>query len=443
MRVPIAATGIVFISLVVSGPWSATPGLAAGSHDGGSRSAVLAPGQEAAVGSLLERPDVRAAVDAVREGEPQVIQEQVELSEIPAPLMKEARRGAAMRARFERLGLTNVRTDAAGNVLGDRPGRALHPHLVLAAHLDTVFPEGTNVKTTREGALIKGPGIADDSRGLAVLLGVIRALNAAKVQTDGTITFVANVGEEGLGNLRGMKELFDRTLAGQVDAFVSIDGSGLDITNVGVGSHRYRVTFKGPGGHSFGDFGMANPIHALGRAVAEIADFQVPSEPKTTFNVGRINGGTSVNSIAYEAWMEVDMRSADSAALASLDARFQKAVDKAVAAENARWGGSGRVTVSKDLVGDRPAARTPNDSRLVRTALAVTRTLNGEGSNLGSGSTDANYPMSLKMPAITIGGGGAGRGAHSLGESFDTTGSSKGTERALLLAVAVVTKSGL
>lgn len=368
-----------------------------------------------------------------------MLQDQVELTEIPAPLMKEDRRAAAMRSRFEALGLDNVRIDAAGNVLGERPGRARRPHLVFAAHLDTVFPEGTDVKVVHQGSTLKAPGIADNGRGLGVLLGVIRALKAGNVQTDGTITFVANVGEEGLGDLRGVREIFDRTLNGQADSFVSIDGTGLDVTNGGVGSYRYRVTFKGPGGHSYGDFGLVNPIYALGRAIAQIADFQVPISPRTTFNVGRIGGGTSVNSVPYEAWMEMDMRSAEPAELAKVDAAFRRAVERALADENARWG-RGALTVDVQRVGDRPAGKTPDGSPIVRTAIDVTRALGSANVELGSGSTDANYPMSLGIPAITIGGGGNSRGAHSLAESFDSTESWRGTERALLLAVALVSK---
>jgi len=391
--------------------------------------------------ALLELPQVKAALEAAQRGEARVLNEQAELSEIPAPLMNETRRGEAVRAKFSALGLLNVRTDAAGNVIGDRPGRSLHPRLVLAAHLDTVFPEGTDVKTSREGSILKGPGIADDARGLAVLLGVARALDAGKVQTDGTITFVANVGEEGLGDLRGMKQLFNQTLKGAIDYFVSIDGSGLDVTNVGVGSHRYRVTFKGPGGHSYGDFGLANPIHALGRLIAQVADFQVPAEPRTTFNVGRVTGGTSINSIPYLASLEMDMRSVDRGALDRVDANFRKAVDRALAEENARWDNHGRLSVSVDLVGDRPAGRTAEDSFILREAVGVTRALGGVP-DLGAGSTDANYPMSLHIPAITIGGGGLAHGVHSLAESFDSTGSWLGTERALLLAVALATSPG-
>ena len=223
----------------------------------------------------------------------------------------EARAASSSSRRFSSSGCRTCASIACGNVLGDRPGASPTPHFVLAAHLDTVFPEGTDVRVKREGPILRAPGIADDCRGLAVLVAIIRALKQANVQTPGSITFVADVGEEGLGDLRGMKQLFNETMKGQIDRFVSIDGTGLGITNVAVGSHRYRVTFKGPGGHSFGAFGLANPIDALGRAVAKIADFQVPKQPKTTFNVGRIGGGTSVNSIPFEGWMEVDMRSSD------------------------------------------------------------------------------------------------------------------------------------
>src|SRR5207245_9256352 len=188
-----------------------------------------------------------------------------------------------------------------------------------AGHLGTVFPEGTDVTVKREGAVLRGPGIGDDCRGLAVLVAIIRALKQANVQTPGSITFVADVGEEGLGDLRGMKQLFNDTMKGQIDRFVSIDGSGVSITNVAVGSHRYRVTFKGPGGHSFGAFGLANPIGALGRAIAKLSELQVPRQPKTTFNVGRVGGGTSVNSIQFDGWLEVDMPSSDPASAAVSD----------------------------------------------------------------------------------------------------------------------------
>ena len=388
------------------------------------------------VAELLRDPLVRASLDAARQGEALTLEDQIRICEVPAPPFQEASRGEVLRQSFQELGLRNVRVDKAGNVLGDRPGASARPRLVLSAHLDTVFPEQTDVTVKRQGAVLRGPGIGDDCRGLAVMLGAIRALRQAGLQTPGTITFVATVGEEGLGDLRGVKQLFKETLAGEIDRFVSIDGTGLGITNAGVGSRRYRVTFKGPGGHSFAAFGLANPMGALGRAVAKIAEFRVPREPKTTFNVGRVGGGTSINSIPADAWMEVDIRSVDSAALAALDSRLQKAIEGAVAEENARWGRPGVITVERALVGDRPAGGTPADSPIVRTAEAVHRALNIPV-GLNESSTDSNIPMSLRIPALTIGGGGRGAGAHSPGESFDSTDSARGTERALLLVIAL------
>lgn len=385
---------------------------------------------------LLRDPAVKAAMAAVIRNEPRILNEQVELCEVPAPPFKEQERGQLLRRKFEALGLKNVRADSLGNILGERQGTAPRPHLVFTAHLDTVFPEGTDVKTTRAGTIIKGPGIGDDCRGLAVLLGVIRALDEGRVITTGPITFVGTLGEEGLGDLRGVKHLFNESLKGQIDRFVSIDGTGYGITDVAVGSLRYRVTFTGPGGHSYGSFGMANPIHALGRAIDAVADFDVPSTPKATFSVGRIGGGTSVNSIAFESWMEVDMRSADPSALASLDARFLKAVDQALTAENARWGNRGQLSVRVDLVGNRPAGRVPEGSPVVEAAVSVTRAL-GLPVELSEGSTDANVAMSLNIPGICIDGGGIGTGAHAPREQFDSTDSWKGTQRAVLIALAL------
>jgi acetylornithine deacetylase/succinyl-diaminopimelate desuccinylase-like protein len=376
------------------------------------------------------------ALKAAERNEAHFIDEQVRICEIPAPPFMEDARGRELAKLFEQSGLQNVRADKAGNVIGVRPGKSARPNVVIAAHLDTVFPEGTNVKVTRDATLLKGPGIGDDCRGLGVLLAVIQALDDGKVQTQGTLTFVADVGEEGLGDLRGMKELFGSTLKDQIDKFVSIDGTGLGVTNLGVGSYRYRVTFKGPGGHSYGAFGMANPIQAMGRAIAKIDAFEVSSNPKTTFNVGRVGGGTSVNAIPFEAWMEVDMRSADKASLEALHSRFKAAVAEAVQEENERWKSKGSVSASLELVGYRPAGQTPESSPIVQTALAVTRSL-GANVRLSESSTDANVPMNLGIPAITIGSGGVGKAAHSPEESFDTKNSLLGTQRALLLAIAL------
>ena len=361
---------------------------------------------------------VRTAVDRIRADNAWTIDQQVSICEIPAPPFKEERRAAEMKKRFEALGLRNVRIDSIGNVIAERPGSGGGPVVVIAAHLDTVFPEETDVSVTRQGTMLRGPGIGDDCRGLAVLLAVAKAMGTASVRTQGTIYFVANVGEEGPGNLRGVKHLFAKPPA-KIDYFISVDGTGLGLTTRAVGSNRYKVSYKGPGGHSYGAFGMPSPIHALGRAIAKISAIQVPRTPKTTFNVGIIEGGTSVNTISPLGAMEVDLRSESPEELAKLDASFRKAVDEALAEENARWPQS-RVKVTVDVVsmGVRPAAAPPDSQRIIQTAQAAARALGFEVSGSAS-STDANWPMSLGIQAITLDGGGEGRGAHSTSESYD------------------------
>ena len=397
---------------------------------------ALAAAQPGDVGAfLMSDKAVVHALERAKINEPEILAEQIRICEIPAPPFGEEKRGLELKAIFTRLGLKNVRIDAVGNVLGERPGKASNPHLVMAAHLDTVFPIETDVKVTKDGPWLKGPGIGDDCRGLAVLIGVVRALDEARVTTEGSITFVGNVGEEGLGDLRGTKALFNETLKGRIDRFISVDGSGLGMTRVGVGSFRYRLAYRGPGGHSYGAFGRVNPIHALGRAIAEIAEFQVAQEPRTTFNVGRIGGGTSVNSIPFEAWAEVDMRSHDKASLDALHSRFLAAADAAAVAENKRWG-KGTITVVKESVGVRPAGETKATDYIVQAAESVTRSL-GASIEWSTTSTDSNVPMSLGIPAITIDGGGDGKDAHALTEAFDTTDSWKGTQRAVLIALAL------
>jgi len=402
-----------------------------------SFSFAAAQSGEAGLQQLLASPKIKQALEVLKASEPQTINEQIRACEIPAPSFKEERRAAWFKQRFAELGLKNVRIDKVGNVLGERPGKGAGPVLVLAAHLDTVFPEGTDVRVKREGAILKGPGIGDDCRGLAVILAVARALDAAKIETDGTIIFVANVGEEGLGDLRGVRHLFGGELKGRATHFISVDGVGLGVTNTAVGVVRYRVTFRGPGGHSYGAFGLPSPIHAMGRAIEKISRFEVPAQPKTTFNVGKVEGGTSVNSIAHTAWMEVDMRSESAAELGRLEAEFKQAVQAAVDEENAARPNKSPVTVELKVVSQRPAGVQAPDSPIVRTALAADAAL-GIKSELSSGSTDSNIPISLKIPAITIDGGGSGKGAHSLDEYSDTTNSHLGTQRALLIVLGIV-----
>jgi acetylornithine deacetylase/succinyl-diaminopimelate desuccinylase-like protein len=401
----------------------------------------------APLSSTSRLPQVHRALDYLKTIEPETIEEQVTITEIPAPTFQEQKRAAYFKQRFTELGLRNVRIDRAGNAIGERPGAGGGPTLVIAAHLDTVFDEDTNVTVKRDGAVLKAPGIGDDGRGLAVLLAIARALNEARIKTQGTILFVGNVAEEGLGDLKGVRHLFQEELKGRITHFISIDGAGLGITNKAVGSNRYRVTYRGPGGHSYGAFGMPSPVHALGRAVEKIARFEAPKEPKTTFNVGRIEGGASVNAIADSAWMEVDLRSESAAELARIDAAFKRAVQTALEEENARTLSVPTLsvptlsvpTLSVEVkpVGQRPAGEQPAEAPIVQTALAADAVL-GATSNLRASSTDSNLPISLGIPAITIGGGGQGNGAHSLDESFDTTDSHLGTQRALLIALGIV-----
>src|SRR5215467_5147985 len=275
-------------------------------------------------------PSVRAALDIIKADNAWTLQQQTELTQIPSPPFKESVRAAEFKKRLEVLGVTNVRIDSVGNVIAERPGTGNGPTVLIQGHLDTVFPEGTDVRLKRLGDKLRAPGIGDDDRGLAVVLAVARAFEKAGVQTNGTVYFVGDVGEEGPGNLRGTRNLVTKELKGKIDYFITVDGAGLGIASRAVGSNRYRVTYKGPGGHSYGAFGIPNPIHALGRAIAAISDVQVPTTPKTTFNVGIIQGGTSVNSISGDATMEVDMRSEDAASLAAVDAKVQKALHDAL-----------------------------------------------------------------------------------------------------------------
>src|SRR3954470_5107203 len=297
---------------------------------------------------------LRAALDVLKADNAWTVQQQIELTQIPAPPFKETARAAEYKKRLEALGLRNVRIDAVGNVIAERKGVGTGPTVVIAGHLDTVFPEGTDVTVKRDGDKLRAPGISDDDRGLAVVLAVARAFEKTGIQTNGTVYFIGNVGEEGPGNLRGTRYLFAKELKGKIDYFISVDGTGLDVASRAVGSYRYRVTYKGPGGHSYGAFGIPNPIHALGRAIAGIADIQVPTTPKTTFNVGIVSGGTSVNSIPFEGSMEVDMRSEDAKSLADVNEKVMRVLRQALDAENARGPGAraakAKLTMTIDTI---------------------------------------------------------------------------------------------
>lgn len=360
------------------------------------------------------------------------LEQQKSICEIPAPPFGEAERAREFQRRMEALGLQKVRMDSVGNVLAERPGRGKGergrgsmgrgPTVVLAGHLDTVFPIETDVRVRESGGRLTGPGISDNCRGLAVVLAVARAYQRLNPAHDGRIIFVGNVGEEGPGNLRGVRHLFESELKGRIDYFISVDGAGLNVASRAVGSNRYRVTYRGPGGHSYGSFGIPNPIHALGRAIAAISDLQVPAVPRTTFNVGIVSGGTSVNSIAFEAAMEVDMRSESAEALSALDSQVRSAIHAALDEENARWPGHraerARITVSIDTIGIRPGGAQSDSARIVQVALQTGRAL-GFTAATGASSTDANLPISIGVPAIAINGGGRSQGAHSLSEWYE------------------------
>lgn len=389
----------------------------------------------------------------VREGDDRTLQDQVELALIPAPPFGEAARAALMERLLAEAGLDSLWRDSAGNVLALLTGGAdpEAPPLILAAHLDSAFPPGTPVTLRRDGPRIRVPGITDDARGLAALVALARALRGARVPLGAPILFVATVGEEGSGDLRGAKHLFRPGGEGREAAgFISLDGAGIDgIVVRGVGSRRLRLTIGGPGGHSWSDFGTPNPIHLLGEVVARLNRLPLPGLPRTTCTVARWGGGTGINAIPGEAWIEMDLRSEDPQVLARLEESVLSTAREAVATGQllsglASGGSSPEIRLAVEVIGDRPGGATDPDTPLVRAALAATRALGGSPSLL-SASTDANVPMSLGIPALTMGAGGQAGGAHTLDEWYENEGGPEGILRALytvLLTVGVMRPAG-
>ncbi|NNM77886.1 M20/M25/M40 family metallo-hydrolase [Sphingomonas sp. ID1715] len=372
---------------------------------------------------VMASPAFKAAVADLDRDHDRIVDEIVTLTEIPSPPFKEAKRAEAYAGMLRAAGLVDVDIDAEGNATGlwRGTGAAGRPLIVIAAHLDTVFPEGTEVKVRREGTRLSAPGIGDDTRSLAVLLAYVRAMKAAGVKTDRDILFVGNVGEEGPGDLRGVRYLFTKSkYKDRIAAFISMDGTdGARIVNGGTGSKRYRVAFKGPGGHSYGAFGIVNPMTAMAQAVVDLYKVEVPAKPKTTYSASVTGGGTSVNSIPHDVFMEFDMRSESADELARLEQRFLGIVDNAVKGENAaRSTKPGVIKAELKLIGDRPAGQTPATSELVQVARAAVAA-NGLQPELQTSSTDANMAMSLGVPGITIGSGGSGGRAHALDEWID------------------------
>jgi acetylornithine deacetylase/succinyl-diaminopimelate desuccinylase-like protein len=398
---------------------------------------------DAATQALLADATVMKTLADIKADDDTAFAEQKRITEIPAPPYKEKIRAEYYLKRFQELGFEDAAIDGEGNVIGLRKGSGGgRPRLVVSAHLDTVFPEGTDVTVKESEGAVRAPGIGDDSRGLAAMLSLIKSMNANGIATVGDVMFVGIVGEEELGNLRGVKALF-RDHA-DIDGFISIDGLGITrVVNQATGSHRYEMIFRGPGGHSFQEFGLPSAIHAMGRAVAKIADLQTPSEPKTTFTVGTVSGGTSVNAIASEARMAVDMRSNSSEELLKLEARLLDLVKQAVADENARWK-SDKLSVEIKLIGDRPAGIVAMDSPIVQaTQRAVTAITRGPGVTFAGSSTDSNLAMSLGIPAVTIGGGGEGGNWHSRNEWYKPVRAYLGPQNALLTILMLTGLDGV
>lgn len=369
--------------------------------------------------------------------ENETTQDLINLTEIPAPPFNEMQRASHFKMLLEKAGADKVWIDEEGNVLALRKGSSGEGVVVLDAHLDTVFPEETNVTVQHKGDTLYAPGIGDDTRGLAMVIAVLKAMNKASIKTKSDILFIGSVGEEGLGDLRGVKHLFkDNKL--KINSWISIDGGAIGrVNNAGLGSTRYKALFKGKGGHSWGDFGLANPHHALGLAISHFtksATQFTANGSKTSFNIGRIGGGTSVNSIPFESWMEVDMRSEDKDRLVQIDSIFKYSMQAALNEYN----NSGvRDSISLELIkiGSRPSGIIPAETPLVQRAIAVSNFFDAQV-RLTRGSTNANIPISLGIPAVTIGRGGIGGGAHSLGEWWMNKNGAEAIKLALLLTIS-------
>jgi acetylornithine deacetylase/succinyl-diaminopimelate desuccinylase-like protein len=402
---------------------------------------VVSPDTQAVYQAIAAHPMVQQGVGFLRQDHEATLADQKAIVVIPAPPFKERVRGEYYQKRLTELGLSNVAMDSEGNVCGARAGRGGGPLLLLEAHLDTVFPEGTNVAPVERDGRLYAPGIADNARGLAALLSVVRAFNATKIRTVGDVLVCGTVGEEGLGDLRGMKTLFRarRNIAGSV----SFDGTSPSrITHLATGSKRYEVTYTGPGGHSFGAFGTPSAIHAMGRAIARIGNLETPKSPKTTFTVGTVSGGTSVNSIAANATMLIDMRSNSAEELSRLVDRVLPIVQQAADEENRRWG-STAIQVNTKLVGDRPAGSQSADAAIVQAAWMATRVIGLQPQLTDASSTNANLPISVGVPAVTIGSGGNEGRNHSPDEWFDPKDAYLGPQRAFLTVVGLLGIDGV
>src|SRR5580700_8214186 len=365
-----------------------------------------------------------------------VTEQQIALSEIPAPEFTEAKRAAYFQKILEPFGL-KVSIDKTGNVIAERPGADPNGIILLAAHLDTVFPAGTEVRVKKNGNRLVGPGIADNGAGLAALLGVARALSEGRVRTNKTIIFAGDVGEEGEGNLRGIRALID-AYRPRLAAVIAVDGASTEhITTQGIASHRFEVTITGPGGHSWSDFGAPNPITALSRGIVKFSAIPVPDDPRSSYNFGMIEGGTSVNSIPARAAVKVDVRSEDEAEVNKMERALRDAMQSGAREEMATAHDENEtLRVIVRSLGSRPAGKLPDNAPLLETLRNVDRFL-GNRSRIERSSTDANIPLSLNIPAVSLGGGGKGGGSHTTAEWYDASGREMGLKRLFLATVAL------
>jgi tripeptide aminopeptidase len=388
------------------------------------------------VEKIADEPTCAQALAWLDKNTKWVTDQQIALSEIPAPEFSEAKRGEFLQKLFESFGL-KVHTDKTGNVIGERPGADVNSIILLAAHLDTVFPADTDVRVKKNGNRLTGPGIADNGAGLAALIAVARALSEARVRTNKTIVFAGDVGEEGEGNLRGIRSLVEE-YGSRLGAVIAVDGASTEhITTQGIASHRFEITITGPGGHSWSDFGAPNPITALSRGIVKFSSLRVPDEPRSSYNFGVIEGGTSVNSIPARAIVKVDLRSEEEAEIAKMEAALREAIQAGIKEEMAgARDASAALQLASRSLGLRPAGKLPENSQLLDSVRSVDRFL-GMRSRLERSSTDANIPLSLGIPAISIGGGGKANGSHSLDEWYDPTGRELGLKRLFLTTVTL------
>ncbi|RIV46146.1 M20/M25/M40 family metallo-hydrolase [Flagellimonas pelagia] len=370
---------------------------------------------------LTKAKKVKAAFEIIKGQMDQTTADHITLTEVLAPPFMEDEKGKVFAKMLEEAGVDSIWTDKVGNVIGLRKGTSDESGYVgVDAHLDVVFPEGTDVTVQKVGDTLKAPGIGDDTRALAMLISMLKAMNKADIKTGKDVLIVGSVGEEGLGDLRGMKYMFNESGL-DIDSWIAIDGGSMGrISNAGLGSKRYKLEIKGKGGHSWGAFGLANPHHALGKAIDIFSEaawaYTSGDIPKTSFNVGRIGGGTSVNSIPFESWAEIDMRAIDPKNLDEIEAILKKSVEKAITAYNAS-GVKGEVTYELIKIGDRPSGELPGSLPLIQRTMAATQYF-GVVPSLGRGSTNINIPVSKGIPSVCIGRGGKGGGAHSLHEWF-------------------------